>query len=119
MNKNSDMTPINIVFMLVASTPYIGMKFGYLPILVVAPLLLHFSNKSYHFYLKRAKEKKISYVEALEEDLPDMSPLHFLFFFLIAAPILLIITGGQIKALIGVGILYGIYFVYYYWFKPR
>jgi len=117
MKKENHMTPINAVFMIIAVSPYLSMKFGFAPILLMAPLLLLFSFKSYQFYLKKSKEKNISYLKVLEEDLPDMSPIHFLFFFIIAAPVILIFTGANLMSLTGIGILYLIYFVYYYGFK--
>jgi len=117
MKRDSDMTPISTVFMIIAVSPYIAMKFGITPILLLAPILVLFGFKSYQFYLKKANEKDISYLKALEEDLPDMSPIHFLFFFIIAAPIFLIFTGANIISLAGIGLLYFIYFIYYYGFK--
>ena len=119
MQRSSDMSPISAVFMIVAVSPYIGMKFGLTPILILAPLLVLFGFNSYQFYLKRSKEKNISYIKALEEDLPDMSPIHFLFFFIIAAPIFLIFTGGNIISLAGIGVLYLIYSIYYYGFRGK
>jgi hypothetical protein len=119
MKRSSDMSPISAVFMIITVSPYIGMKFGLTPMLIFAPLLVLFGFSSYQFYLKRSKEKNISYIKALEEDLPDMSPIHFLFFFIIAIPIFLIFTGGNIISLAGIGLLYLIYFIYYYGFRSR
>ena len=74
---------------------------------------------SYQFYKNKAFEKNISYSEALENDLPDMSPIHFVFFMLIAAPIFLMITGGNLKNFIGIAIVWIIYTLYYYGFRQK
>ena len=113
------MTPVSSLFMLIAIAPYIGMKFGNLSLLAVAPFLLYSALNAYRFYKKKAFEKNILYTEALEEDLPNMSPIHFVFFLLIAAPIFLIITGGELKGLIGIAILWIIYTIYYYGFRNK
>ena len=115
-NRDSFMTPISSLFMLIAATPYIGMRFGHLPLLLISPFLLYSIFYAYQFYKNRASEKDISYAKALEEDLPDMSPIHFVFFMLIAAPIFFIITGGDIKNFIGLVIVWALYTVYYYGF---
>jgi len=118
-NNHSFMTPISRFFMLIAISPYIGMKFGYLSLIVVAPFILYFVFNAYQFYKNKAFEKHISYIKALEDDLPNMSPIHFLLFFLIAAPIFLIITGGELKGLMGIALLWIIYTIYYYGFRKK
>ena len=119
MKTDTDMTPINVVFMIIAFSPYLHMRFGYISAFAIFPILIYFVFKSYKFYLQVSKEKNISYIEALEIDLPAMSPIHFLFFFFMAAPIFMIFTGGDMISLSGIGILYVIYFIYYYGFKNR
>jgi len=99
--------------MFIAIAPYIGMKFGHLSLLVLAPFILYFTFNTYTFY------KNISFPEALEDDLPNMSPIHFVFFILIAAPIFLLITGGNIEGLVGIAIIWTIYTIYYYGFRKK
>ena len=117
--RDSFMTPISTFFMLITATPYIGMKFGHLSLLLVSPFLLYSIFNSYQFYKNRASQKNISYTKALEEDLPDMSPIHFIFFLIITAPIILMITGYEIKNFIGIAIAWTIYAIYYYGFREK
>ena len=105
--------------MLIAIAPYIGLKFGNISLLAMSTFIIYSIVNAYKFYQNRASQKNISYTKALEEDLPDMSPIHFIFFILIAAPIFLIITGGEAKALIGIAIVWIIYAIYYYGFKGK
>ncbi len=116
-NENSFMTPISRLFMLIAVSPYIGIKFGNLSLLAVAPFLLYTALNAYRFYKNKAIERDITYAKALEEDLPDMSPIHFVFFLLIAAPIFMLITGGELKGFIGIAVLWVVYTAYYYGFR--
>ena len=118
-NRDSFMTPISSLFMLIAITPYIGIRFGNLPLMLLSPLILYSVFNAYQFYKNRASEKNISYAKALEEDLPDMSPIHFVFFMLIAAPIFYMITGGNIKNFIGIVIVWTLYTIYYYGFREK
>ena len=118
-NENSFMTPISRLFMLIAIAPYIGLKFGNLSLLAMSTFVLYSIFNAYQFYKERASEKNISYVKALEEDLPDMSPIHFIFFMLIAAPLLLMIIGGEVQALVGVAMVWLIYAIYYYGFREK
>ena len=119
MKNDSFMTPISSLFMLIAIAPYIGMKFGNLSLLALAPFILYFSFNAYQFYKNKAFEKNITFSEALEDDLPNMSPIHFVFFLLIAAPIFLLITGGKFDGLVGIAIIWIIYTIYYYGFRKK
>ena len=109
-NRDSFMTPISSLFMLIAITPYIGIRFGNLPLLLLSPLILYSVFNAYQFYKNRASEKNISYAKALKEDLPYMSPIHFIF---------LIITSRDIKNFIGVVVAWVLYTVYYYGFREK
>ena len=119
MKNDSFMTPISSLFMFIAIAPYIGMKFGHLSLLVLAPFILYFTFNAYTFYKNKTFERNISFPEALEDDLPNMSPIHFVFFILIAAPIFLLITGGNIEGLVGIAIIWTIYTIYYYGFRKK
>jgi len=105
--------------MLIAVSPYIGMRFGYQSLIVVAPFILYSVFNAYKFYTNKALKKNLTYIEALEDDLPNMSPIHFVLFFLIAAPIFLIITGGKLQGLMGIALLWIIYTIYYYGFRKK
>jgi len=113
------MTPISSLFMIIAVSPYIGMRFGHLSLILVAPFILYFVFNAYKFYKNKAFEKNIPFSEALENDLPNMSPMHFVLFILIAAPIFLLITGGNLEGLIGIALLWIIYTIYYYGFRNK
>jgi len=118
-NSNSFMNPISSLFMMIAMSPYIGMKFGHLSIILLTPFILYFIFMAYKFYKNKAFEKHITFTEALEDDLPNMSPIHFILFFLIASPIFLFITGGNLQELIGIALLWTIYTIYYYGFRKK
>jgi len=64
----------------------------------------------YRFYTDLAFKENISFIEAIERDLPDMSPLHFVFFIFIATPVLLIFAGGDSRGALwysfGLGYIY-------------
>lgn len=113
------MTPINYIFMLVAISPLPLVRFGFAPLGVLIPVLLVLVLKAKQYYEKIADEKNILFVEALEEDLPDMSPVHFFFFGLIAFPVLYYAAGGNDKAFIGLAMLWLIYAIYYYGFRRK
>jgi len=119
MKSNSFMTPVSTLFMLIAISPYIGMRFGHISLLILMPFIIYLTYNAYQFYKNKSFEKDISYAEALESDLPDMSPIHFVLFILIAAPIFLLITGGNFEAFLGIALIWIIYTVYYYGFKER
>ena len=105
--------------MIIAVSPYIGMRFGHLSLILVTPFILYSVFNAYNFYKNKAFEKHITFFEALEDDLPNMSPMHFILFILIAAPIFLIITGGRFQGLIGIAVLWTIYSTYYYGFRKK
>jgi len=118
-NDKSFMSPVSSLIMLIATSPYIGMRYGSLPLVFLVPLILYFIQDAFKFYRKKSSERNTTFFEALEEDLPDMSPVHFVFFMLIAAPIFLFITGGRFQGLAGIAVLWVIYAIYYYGFRRK
>jgi len=118
-NNNSFMTPISSFFMIIAVSPYIGMRFGHISLILVAPFILHSVFNAYQFYKNKAFEERITFAEALEDDLPNMSPMHFVLFLIISAPVFLLITGGKFEGLIGIALLWTIYTIYYYGFRKK
>ena len=113
------MTPISTLFMVIVIAPYVGMRFGRLSIFFLSPLIAYTFFLGYRHYKKKAAKNRISYAEALEEDLPDMSPLHFVFFILLIFPLLLYISGGEMIALSGIAVLWLVYAIYYYGFRKK
>ena len=113
------MTPVSTLFMVIVIAPYVGMRFGRLSFFFLSPLIAYTLFLGYRHYKKKAAKNRISYAEVLEEDLPDMSPLHFVFFILLIFPLLLYISGGEMIALSGIAMLWLVYAIYYYGFRKK
>jgi len=113
------LSPLHYLLMTILGIPHLSMKFGLIALVSMTPLTILFIFKSYQFYQKRAKRKNISYSEAIAEDLPDMSPVHIFLFLLISAPITLGFLSSAKGLFIGFGVIYLIYAVYYYGFRPK
>ena len=111
---DSFINPISSIFMLLAFSPYVIMRYGYMFIFVLGVFI---GIYLYRFYTDLAFKENISFIEAIERDLPDMSPLHFVFFIFIATPVLLIFAGGDSRGLYGIALAWVIYTIYYYGFK--
>jgi len=123
MNNDVTITPIGVVFAIIAFSPYLYMKFGsafgdlfifLLPLFFIIIIL-----SLYFHYRQRSIEHSSSFFIEVEKDLPDMSPVHTLLFFLISAPLWLFIIGGRLNLLWGIGGIYILYTIYYYGFKKR
>ena len=99
------MTQVSTLFMLIAIAPYLGAKFGRVPVVILGPFILYRVFKAYQYYKNKARENNITYTKALESDLPDMSPIHYVLFMLIAAPIFGVILGADLKGFVGVAVV--------------
>ncbi len=113
------MTPVSTLFMVMVAAPYLWVRLGRLSSVVLLPVIAYTIVQGYRHYQKKADDNALSYADALEEDLPDMSPLHFLLFMLLAFPLLMFISGGEWIVLSGVAIAWLAYAVYYYGFRNQ
>ena len=113
------LSPLHYLLMSIFGMPTLSLKFGLVALVGMTPLTILFIFQSYQFYQKRALDKNISYREAIAKDLPDMSPIHIFFFLLISAPITLGFFSSAKGIWIGFGLVYFIYSVYYYGFRPK
>jgi len=116
-NDNSFLTPISTIFMLIFISPYLWLKFGeYATVIMILLLGISFFNLK-KYYSKYLREHNITLKEAIENDLPDMSPVAYLLFALLIAPILIGILGVNIENFIFIVIVWIAYTVYYYFYK--
>lgn len=113
------LSPLHYLLMSILCTPYLSLKFGLVVLVGMTPLTLIFIFQSYQFYKRRASQKNISYSKAISEDVPDMSPVHIFLFLLISAPLLLGFFSSSKAILIGFGLIYFIYTIYYYGFRAK
>ena len=112
--KNSNLTPIGFIFMIIAFSPYIALRAGpgflyiipfLIPIIVIL-LIFH--------YIDRVKQNDSSFLIEIKKDLPDMSPIHILFFFLLSFPLWLVLGLLKVELIYGVGFAYILYTIIYY-----
>jgi len=120
-NKDSDITPVGFIFMIIAFSPFLYLKYGeafvdgflfFLPIffiVIVATLYLH--------YHKKSTENGSSFLAEIEKDLPDMSPIHIFFFLLVTTPIWCFIIACKQEYLYGMVVLFIVYSIYFYGFR--
>ncbi len=118
-DNNNNLSPINLLFLSIAAAPFIAVRVGDVFYLLAGVFILYILYYAYTYYKEKASKKNISFQEALDKDLPDMSPIHFIFFMLIAAPIFFMIFGTELKDFTGLAIVWIIYAVYYYGFKTK
>ena len=117
--KEPTLSPLHYLLMSIVGIPILSLKFGLIALVGMTPMTMIFMFQSYQFYTRRALRKDISYVEAIAEDLPDMSPVHIFLFLLISAPLTLWVFGLVNGIWIGIGLIYVMYTIYYYGFRPK
>jgi len=118
-----EITPVGIVFMIIAFSPYLFLRYGYafwyLFIFLLPIFLIVILYSLYIYYQKKSIQNSSSFLIEIEKDLPDMSPIHIFFFLLITTPIWLFIIGGKLEYMYGMATLFILHTIHYYGFKKR
>jgi len=123
MDNKITISPVGTVFMIIAFSPYLflryGYAFGYLFIFLLPIFLIIILYSLYIYYKKKSTKNSSSFLIEIEKDLPDMSPVHIFLFFLITAPVWLFVIQGNIELMWGIGALYFFHTIYYYGFRKK